>query len=274
MYCLSNIESPPSFLADVELYGKDDPRSELTTHMYNVCKLRYKLSRHHTLFREKKLNQKPEELFQLLCEAMDLDKALEEWYQRITSRGGQTFTRTCTVNAQSRPQWARELFSLLGAPKEMLIYNTFLAALSSNIYRGTRLLLDLSILEWARTNIDSSVPGAKTLLYSESIVLSTAALSMELITDLCMSVPFMLQLTAAGGMNDPQSIEELYSLRGMLMLWPLVAAMTCLQNRDVQNCDVDFKRVWLQHLFIFLKNSLGLGKAQAFLSMYNQVVGS
>lgn len=272
MYCLSNIESPPSFLADIELYGKDDPRPELTTLMYDVCKLRYKISQHHTLFRDTNLNQKPQEVFQLLWEAMDLDKALKEWYQRITSLGGQTFTRTCAVNAQSRPQWARELFSLLGAPKEMLIYNTFLAALSTNIYRGTRLLLNFSILEWARTNIDVSVSDNKTLLYRESIVLSTTALLMELITDLCMSVPFMLQLTAAGGMNDPQSIDELYSLRGMLMLWPLVAAMTCLQNKDVQNCDVDFRRVWLQHLFIFLKNSLGLGKAQAFLARYNQAV--
>ncbi|KAL6884483.1 hypothetical protein GGI43DRAFT_433003 [Trichoderma evansii] len=269
MYCLTNIESPPSFLADIELYSKSDPRSELTTLMYNACKLRYKFSQHCTLFRDKDLNEKQWRSYRLLWEVMDLDKALEEWYQRITSCGGQTFSRTCTVNVQNRPQWARELFNLPGAPKEMIIYDTFLTALSTNHYRGTRLLLNLSILEWAHSTAHSSLSDAKTLLYNESIIFSTAALLMELITDLCMSVPFMLQLTAAGGMNDPQSTEELYSLRGMLMLWPLVAAIACLQNKDVQNCDVDFKRGWLQHVFVFLRNSLGLGKAQAFLSKYN-----
>jgi hypothetical protein len=269
MYCLSNAEPPPLFLADMELHTKSDPRSELTALMYSACKLRYKLARHSSLFENANPNEKAQGLYQLLQEAMDLDEALEEWYQHMTSRGGRTFTRVCTVNAQSRPQWARELFSLPGAPKQMLIYNSFLAALSTDLYRGTRLLLNLSILEWARTNLDSPLPDAKIPIYNESIASSTAALLMELITDLCMGVPFMLQLTAAGGMDDPQSIEELYSLRGMLMLWPLVAGMACLQNKDVQKYDVDFKRAWVQSLLTFLKNSMGLAKAQAFITKYN-----
>lgn len=237
--------------------------------MYSACKLRHKFARQSSLFQHTNLNEKPQGPYPLLQEAMDLDKALEEWYRRITSHGGWAFTRTCTVNAQSRPQWARELFSLPGAPKEMLIHNSLLAALSTNIYRGTRLLLNLSILGWACTNVDSPLPDAKIPIYNESIASSTAALLMELITDLCMGVPFMLQLTAAGGMEDPQSIEELHSLRGMLMIWPLVAAMACLQNKHVQKCDVDFKRAWVQRLLTFLKNSMGFTKAQAFITEYN-----
>jgi hypothetical protein len=84
-----------------------------------------------------------------------------------------------------------------------------------------------------------------------------------------MSVPFMLQLTATGGMDDPQSIDELYSLRGMLMLWPLVAAMACLQNKAVQKLDVDFKQAWVQGVLTFLKDSMSLAKAQAFIMKYN-----
>ncbi len=84
------------------------------------------------------------------------------------------------------------------------------------------MLLNLSILEWARTNTDSSLLPANIPIRNESVVASTAPLVTDLITELCMGVPFMLQLTAAGDTSDPQSIDELYSLRGLLMLWPLV----------------------------------------------------
>ncbi|UKZ74658.1 hypothetical protein TrVFT333_002328 [Trichoderma virens FT-333] len=268
MYCLANKEPPPSFLADIQLHNNSDPRSELTALMYCACKLRHKFAQQSSLLEKENLNEKPQGLYPLFQEAMDLDKALEEWHQR-TSHSGWAFTRSCFVNAQSRPQWARELFSLPGAPKEMLIYNSLLAALSTNLYCSTRLLLNLSIIEWARTIVSSPLSTAGISIFNESIATSTAALLMELINDLCMGVPFMLQLTAVGGMEDPQSIEELYSLRGILTLWPLVAAMTCLQDKDVQKCDVDFKRAWVQHLLTFLKNSVGLAKAQAFITMYN-----
>ncbi|EHK23050.1 uncharacterized protein TRIVIDRAFT_60130 [Trichoderma virens Gv29-8] len=268
MYCLANKEPPPSFLADIQLHNNSDPRSELTALMYCACKLRHKFAQQSSLLENDNLNEKPQGLYPLFQEAMDLDKALEEWHQR-TSRSGWAFTRSCFVNAQSRPQWARELFSLPGAPKEMLIYNSLLAALSTNLYCSTRLLLNLSILEWARTIVSSPLSTAGISIFNESIATSTAALLMELINDLCMGVPFMLQLTAVGGMEDPQLIEELYSLRGILTLWPLVAAMACLQDKEVQKCDVDFKRAWVQHLLTFLKNSVGLAKAQAFITMYN-----
>ncbi|KAL7966366.1 hypothetical protein HDV63DRAFT_384643, partial [Trichoderma sp. SZMC 28014] len=269
IFCLSNKEPPPSFLSDLKLHATSDPRSELTTLMYNACKLRHKLTSQSSSFENMELNEKlSQRLYPQLREAMDLDEALEEWYQRITSCGGWAFVRICTVNVQSRPQWARELFSLPGAPKEMLVYDSFLAALSTNLYRGTRLLLNLSILEWAHTDVDPLHSDAKISIINESVASSTAALLIEIINDLCMSVPFMLQLTATGGMDDPQSIDELYSLRGMLMLWPLVAAMACLQNKAVQKLDVDFKQAWVQGVLTFLKDSMSLAKAQAFIMKY------
>lgn len=151
----------------------------------------------------------------------------------------------------------------------MLIYDSFLAALSTNLYRGTRLLLNLSILECAHTSVGSLRSDTRISAFNKSIASSTAALLMEIINDLCMGVPFMLQLTATGGTDDPQSTDELYSLRGMLMLWPLVAAMACLQNKDVQKLDVDIRRGWVQGVLAFLKNSMSLAKAQAFITKYN-----
>ncbi|KIW14278.1 hypothetical protein PV08_07060 [Exophiala spinifera] len=271
MHCLSNAEPPPPFLADMELHTTDNPSSELAVLIYRTCELRYRLvqlelQQQSSVLDDTNLDEKEQRLDQLLREAMDLDTALEEWYQRTNGRDGWNVTHSIPVNPESRPRWARELFSHPGAPEQMLIYHTILAALTIDLYRGTRLLLNLSILERARGNVDSPILDAQLVLYNESIAASTAALIMELITDLCMGVPSMLQLTATGGTDDPQSIEEVYSLRGLLMLWPLVAAVVCLRNEDVQKCDADGKRAWARCLLAFLKNSLGLAKAQAFIA--------
>ncbi|QYS92668.1 Zn(2)-C6 fungal-type domain-containing protein [Trichoderma simmonsii] len=270
IFCLANNEPPPSFLADMKLHATSDPRSDLTTLMHRACQIRYELMQQSPLVDNEKPNEKlSQRLHSRLQEAMDLDEALEEWYQRNTSPGEWASSRICPVNVQIRPPWARELFSLLGSPTEMIIYDSFLAALSTNLYRGTRLLLNLSILECAHTSANSSRSDTDTSRIDKSIASSTAALLMEIINDLCMTVPSMLQLTATGGLDDPQSTEELYSLRGMLMLWPLSAVMACLQNKHVQRLDVDFRRGWVQGVLAFLRDSMSLAKAQAFITKYN-----
>ncbi|PKK42496.1 hypothetical protein CI102_13100 [Trichoderma harzianum] len=270
IFCLANNEPPPSFLADMKLHATSDPRSDLTILMHRACQIRYELTQQSLSIENEKPNEElPQKLHPRLQEPMDLDEALEEWYQRNASRGEWASTRVCNVNAQSRPQWARDLFSLPGSPSEMLIYDSFLAALSTNLYRGTRLLLNLSILECTHPTVDSLRSDTSISGMNESIASSTAALLMEIINDLCMTVPSMLQLTATGGLDDPQSTEELYSLRGMLMLWPLSAAMACLQNKNVQKLDVDFRRGWVQGVLAFLRDSMSLAKAQAFITKYN-----
>ncbi|PTB59949.1 hypothetical protein M431DRAFT_476497 [Trichoderma harzianum CBS 226.95] len=270
IFCLANNEPPPSFLADMKLHATSDPRSDLTILMHRACQIRYELTQQSLSIENEKPNEElPQKLHPRLQEPMDLDEALEEWYQRNASRGEWASTRVCNVNAQSRPQWARDLFSLPGSPSEMLIYDSFLAALSTNLYRGTRLLLNLSILECTHPTVDSLRSDTSISGMNESIASSTAALLMEIINDLCMTVPSMLQLTATGGLDDPQSTEELYSLRGMLMLWPLSAAMACLQNKNVQKLDVDFRRGWVQGVLSFLRDSMSLAKAQAFITKYN-----
>ncbi|PNP51241.1 hypothetical protein THARTR1_08145 [Trichoderma harzianum] len=271
IFCLANNEPPPSFLADMKPHATGDFRSELSTLMYRACQIRHKLMQQQSSSteNEKRNERPPQRLHPQLQEPMDLDEALEDWYQRNTSHGEWASTRICAVNVQSRPQWARELLSLPGSPSEILVYDSFLAALSTNLYRGTRLLLNLSILECTHSSIDSLRSDTNTSGIDESIASSTAALLMEIINDLCMTVPFMLQLTATGGLDDPQSTDELHSIRGILMLWPLAAAMACLQNKHVQKLDVDFRRGWLQSVLTFLKNSMSLAKAQAFITKYN-----
>lgn len=254
----------------MKLHATSDPRSDLTTLMHRACEIRYNLMQQSSPIENEQPNQKlPQRLHSRLQEPMDVDEALEEWFQRNSSSGEWASARIYPVNVQSRPKWARELFSLPGSPSEMLIYDSFLAALSTNLYRGTRLLLNLSILECAQSSADLSRSDTDTSRINESVASSTAALLMEIINDLCMTVPSMLQLTATGGLDDPQSTEELYSLRGMLMLWPLSTAMACLQNKHVQKLDVDFRRGWVQGVLAFLRDSMSLAKAQAFITKYN-----
>ena len=276
MYCLAEFQLPPPFHEDMDLFPKNNPRSELTGLMHRACVIRHRFKQledqqQPTLFNARsQLNEDPIDPDQLLQEALELDSRLEEWYQRVekTYTGGNPL-RSIPINPQNRPQWARELFSLPGAPKQMHLYKSVLAALSADLYRGTRLLLNLSILQCARRSVvDSPIVDDKMALYNESIAASTASLMIELIGGLCMSVPCMLQLTASGGTDDPQTTEELYGFRGLLLMWPFVCAATCLQDKDVQNCDADFKRAWIPCLFAFLRSSMSLAKAQAFMDKF------
>lgn len=277
MHCISEKQLPPPFHEDMDLHQQDDTRSRLTALMHKACIIRHN-------FAQLERQQQPSSLFnfpdpiaedpidadQLLQEAMELDSRLEEWYQRcILNPTNGKGIRTFPVNPQNRPPWARELFSLPGAPQNMQMYKTVLNAVSADLYRGIRLLLNQSILQCVRRNAaNSPIVDEKITLYNESIAASTASLMIELINGLCMSVPCMLQLTVAGGANDPQTTEELYGFRGLLMLWPFVTAAICLQDADVRACDFDFKRAWIPCLFAFLRNSLSLAKAEAFIANY------
>jgi len=70
-------------------------------------------------------------------------------------------------------------------------------------------LLNLSVLECIHSSIDTPFLDANMVIYNESLAASTTGLMAELVDELCMSVPFMLQLTDTGETSDPPAIDEL-----------------------------------------------------------------
>lgn len=276
MYCLSEKQLPPPFHEEMDLYHQDNARGQLTALMHKTCIIRHTFAQLEIQQQPSLMDftdpfaEEPIDADQLLQDAMELDSRLEEWYQRTIQNPSTGHSiRTFPVNPEKRPHWARELFNLPGAPKNMQMYKSVLSAVSADLYRSIRLLLNLSILECVRRNVaESPVVDEKIATYNKSIAASTASLMIELINGLCMSVPCMLQLTVAGGANDPQTTEELYGFRGLLMLWPFHTAAACLQDPDVSKCDTEFMRAWVPCLFAFLNNSMSLAKAQAFMDKY------
>ncbi len=123
---------PPPFLADMELHASNSLGSELTTLMYRACQLRYTFAQlgpqqeAAPLLSRTDAREKCQGQGQLLREAISLDAALEEWHQRMISRGGWSVPLVVPVAPEKRPQWVRELFGAPGAPKKMIIHSSLL----------------------------------------------------------------------------------------------------------------------------------------------------
>lgn len=270
MHCLNDADYPPPWDAGEHIWGRLNPRKELTELMHRASIIRFK-------FRQ--LGEEnpravawpfkvPADIMDgvdedsLLQEALELDSRLEGWWTNLAPNG---YLPQAEIHPQNRPPWARDLFSLPGAPTHMTLFKSALSALGSDLYRATRLFLNLSVLRCARRMANSSTPLNKMSLYYESLVNTTASLMVKLVDGICMSIPCLLQMTATGGPNDPSTPDEIYGFRAMLILWPLISVQWCLEEEEVQRYDLNLRRVWIPCVLVFLRNSMCLAKAAAYL---------
>ncbi|KAF2097001.1 hypothetical protein NA57DRAFT_57611 [Rhizodiscina lignyota] len=271
LHCLTDGVAPPPFDSKWKIWTTDNPRHQLMGLMHRAAIMRYKFRRLSENTGSAAWPFKAPELVaddlnpdKVLEQALELDSRLEEWWQGQQAHFN--YQASVEVNPQNRPSWARELFSLPGAPSHMSVFNTALGALGADLYRGTRLYLNLSILRCARQAAVRSPGTDKMSIYHESIVTATASLIIELIDGICMTIPTLLQMTPTGGADDPTTPDEIYGFRALMIFWPLIASSCCLKEEEVMQFDVNLRRMWIPCVYAFLRNNLGLAKAQAFLS--------
>jgi hypothetical protein len=173
---------------------------------------------------------------------VDLDAKLHSWYQALPSDW--TFLIKPII-LNGRPDWESTLLRLSGAPNVIYEYADALIALDVNLYRATRLHLNLTMLEYLRTTESSS--NDTGLIVSRII---------EIVDDICATMLLTLQITASG-VGDPQIPNEIHGRRGHHLLFPLIICGRCYQQAEVIHRDNTGKRHWIEAVAGLVCGELG-----------------
>lgn len=191
---------------------------------------------------------------ELLHSALDLDFQLERWTSDLPPEWA-TMNRY-PMNNSNRPAWARELFSLPGAPEHMACYSSLLAAADWNMYRATRIRLNLSLLE-ALSRIQSSAWENQTLKSRTQHLLSMLTIEIAEV------IPYALSLSR-DGTSDHASPDDIPGIKAYVQLWPLITAYVVSRHVLLDREKLGYVEFWLKRVLCFCGDGIGLAKVHAF----------
>lgn len=268
MTSLTDGSLPPGFDPEWQLFPKGHPRARLVELLHQAAVLRHGLEQQcdkPVPFDKSSPPSCEIRVHPLLNQIFEVDSRLEEWYEYYVIESDWLAEREpVDIHAEKRPLWAKELFVLPGAPKKMYAYRSILGALAANLCRTGRLWLNMTALQHLSQRAADATNSGEETVYYQSMIESTAAVIMELIEGICLSVPCLLQMKQHGQADDPSTPDEIYGYKGLITLWPLVSATVALALPSVQRQDKALRRAWIWCALTFLRNQLGIAKVEAY----------
>lgn len=195
----------------------------------------------------------------ILESALSLDTQIQLWALHLPSDRSSTVR---PVSTNDYPPWASAFFSSPGAPQMMEVFLNPLAASDWNMYRATRIQLNLSMLDCLDTLARYSNTVHLTRLRSR--VLETIY---TLSDQIACSIPPLLLIKPESTSRYPASTDEIRGFWGYLVMWPVSIAFSCYKNKQVE--DTRSQKQWLGTVLHFLANNLGIAKAEALFNAYN-----
>jgi hypothetical protein len=188
---------------------------------------------------------------ELLNAALLLDSHLESWTSQLPGDRRYTIQK---IKSTNHSPWATTLLSLQGAPRLMEVYSNPLAATDWNMYRATRIQLNLSIWDFLGDSPElNGIVGGSGL---KNRVLENIK---NLAGQIACSVPYSLLITPEGGSSEPASTNEIHGLWGYMLMWPVSIALSCYKTDQLT--DTDSIEQWLRTVLVFIRDSLGIAKA-------------
>ncbi|CAI7597151.1 unnamed protein product [Penicillium pancosmium] len=191
----------------------------------------------------------------LLDSALSLDFQLEKWASDVPLEW--SYMARHPISHHGHPKLARELLDLPYAPRYMLLHSGILAAADWNMYRATRIRLNLAILEFLY-----KVPSND--LESQNLKCHITDLLSTLTHEIAYAIPYSLSLPA-DGTSDSQSAEGIPGLEAYVQLWPVLTGYICSRHRLVEGSGCVQTADWFKAILCFMRDSVGLAKVHLLL---------
>lgn len=192
----------------------------------------------------------------ILNETLELDLRLEGWTADLPPEWSNVTLNL--VSHSKRPNWSKYLLSGPGAPEQIYSYSNRIAASKWIMCRATRIRLNITLLEFLhkRPYLKSEYSGLEA---------RTIDLLISLATEISYSLPYFLALSSDGS-SDFASATDIPTLWGYMALWPAYTSSLCLHHKLVKDMDFLSRGTWFRRLIGFLRESIGIAKAQILLN--------
>ena len=159
------------------------------------------------------------------------------------------------------PLWP--LFAMSGAPKTLYVYAGIGKTRQWQFYAACRLTLLSTMATALETTLAADVPIASPSTY-EQISSEISSSTVYLVKAILATVYFTLSANMPNK-PEPVSVADFSGLRGLQLLWPLHAAGTCLICMGQKYPEGLEKLAWIQALFRWIRDELGIQSANFFL---------
>lgn len=197
-------------------------------------------------------------------EAVELDSGLESWYRDLPPEWSYKAEPITTTN---RSPWIESLFSLPGAPKTMRQHFSPFGALCCQLYHVVRLHLNLTMIDELISVYQIQHLHSATIENLSFQVLAQVDAIME-------CVPSTLGISPSGSPGEPQTGNDVQGMNGFDVMWPLISVLKCFRRETIRATDKEGRGRWIKHVLEFLGRELGIKKAQAYASLFEDVYGA
>ena len=192
----------------------------------------------------------------IVQEASAIDQELQSWASDLPDDWSPV--RRDHINHIHRPKWSKGLLSIPGGPTHMRIYSSLLAASDWNIYRSVRVYIWLYILKIVAAD-SSGILGNTSALKSRGI-----SILLEISVDIAETIPYSIGLSIDGS-SDPAFPKDVPGLCAYKVFWSAYQGVLCHRASMMKDYVYLQRAVWFGGMLRFLKDTIGISKAEIFL---------
>lgn len=209
------------------------------------------------------LTASKDDLYEFIVKGYLLDRKLEEWSQELSTEWGYSIR---VFNRHSAPKWLWPLLEGPWIPRRIHHYPSILIEHKWRDWLLLRLVLNHALLQ----SIDLLDSGDGAMPYnwpqgSEHIERREVEQTLINVVDETLESCLAMFTRSLYTKPEAKSIEEVCSLRGVMMISTLSSSYLCLSQAPFQGLDVDGRKQWARSALLFLHTHLGIAKAEAFL---------
>ncbi|KAJ6008473.1 hypothetical protein N7540_012449 [Penicillium herquei] len=261
VWYLTDLKPPPIHLAGwvQQIPFDSEMKKQLTCLLSTAAVVCAKLNERCTLGTSPDLVSSDMET---LNEALHSDNQLQEWTASLPP------TWICIarqpLNHSDRPDWAKKLLMIPGAPDHMRTHSNPVAASDWNMCRAARIRLWIQILKFlsrcSPTNTDILELKARGF-----------DLLVNLTDEIAETIPYSIKLSP-DGWADPTSPQDIPGIFAYCILWSTYTSFLSYQSATMKERAYTHRAMWFGAMLRFLRDTTGIAKVEVFLEEKNQVL--
>ena len=237
------------------------------TIMHQVLSMVYKAADRLAEWREAETNlQDPGAVImaamKIVSDCDELETEMDQWFAERPPLWEEEIRE---VKVEQMPVWLQGLYRFHGAPRAMRLSDNLLIAQRYNLTRATRIQVHCHALNALDVLIASANTDAELAFWLETqhrFELRVMAHVRDLLASLYghMTLPMR-------GKAIQKSLDDVPTLRVMMLLWPLYRTTILLMRRDtLAQLDLEGMRFWARQCLCWIRDEIGVKKCEAFVN--------
>jgi hypothetical protein len=237
------------------------------TVMHQVLSMVYKAADSLAIWREAELNiADPGAVImaamKIVSDTDELDVEIDQWF---SDRPPIWEEEIRDLSVDQMPVWLQSLYRAPGAPRTMRIASNLLIAQRYNLIRGTRIQMHCHALNALDVLIASAQTDAELAFWLETQQRFEMR-AVRLIRDMLDAAYGHMTLPMRGKVVQ-KSLDDVPTIRVILLLWPLYRSAVMLIRRDsLAQLDTTGCRFWARAFLCWIRDEVGVKKCEAFVN--------